>query len=506
MKRLLTLIIPICVAACSPSGLKLKLAELDSELDRKEVYVEKFEGRMDSLRRELQRTDLTDSLKWETAYSLFSSYSYVNVDSTKYYLGILDRLASTQELRYRCDACHIRYYGVEEDYDRLFEELNGMDPGRVSEGFRQRYFDELQRACVLYPGNTQLKKDILNMALEFSGLSYEIRTRYQGLLLLYDEKYTEALPYFALSYHMASNDHIKALASYNQATCHNFLGDKTSYCQWLAQAAIYDIRVPVSDYSSLLELSEALYEKGNNAEALKYIEVAMSDAIEGNWESRILFSAKNQKMIFDTVDKSHNQLLNLLIAFIIFLLASVGGVSYLLLFTNRQNRELLSLNQKITEINSKLKDEGRIKENYLFKYMEMSVEGIGKLEDYRHKVRQVLKEEGADALTAMLRAPRFREEYKEFYKNFDNTFLNLYPDFIKQVNNLMKEEEKFKEENSLSTDLRIIATIRLGFNDSGQIARFLNIPPTSVYTRRSAIRRNSRYPKDEFYKMIMQIT
>lgn len=506
MKRQIALIIPICICACTPGGLKLKLAELDKELDRKEVYIEEFGCRMDSLRRELRRRDLSDSLRWEAAYSLFSSYSYVNVDSTQYYLDVLDRLASTQELRYRCDACHIRFYGVEEKYDRLFEALNDIDPGRVSEGFRQRYFDELQRACVLYPGNTEIKKNILSTALEFSGLSYEIRTRYQGLLLLYDEKYTEALPYFALSYHMASNDHIKALASYNQATCHNFLGDKNSYCLWLAQAAIYDIRVPVSDYSSLIELSDALYEKGNNAEALKYIEVAMSDAIEGNWESRIQFSAKSQKMIFDAVDKSHNQLLDLLIAFIVFLLASVGVVSYLLLLTSRQNRKLMSLNRTVTEMNSKLKDEGKIKENYLFKYMEMSVEGIGKLEDYRHMVRQVLKEEGADALMTRLRAPRFREEYKEFYKNFDNTFLNLYPNFIRQVNMLMKEEERFKEESSLSTDLRILATIRLGFSDSGQIARFLNIPATSVYTRRSAIRRNSIYPKEEFYKMIMQIT
>lgn len=504
MRRPLCIFSAILAVSCSNNGLDRKLSELNRELERKEYHMERFRERMDSLRLELGLAQ-NDSLKWENAYSLFSAYSYVNVDSTRHYLDILSSYASSAELALRSEVCRIRTYGVEQDTDKLFASLSNVNSEKVSRNFKQRYFDELQRAFVLCPENTALKKEILSKALEFDGLGKDIRKRYEGLLLLYDEEAERALPYFSEAYELASSNHIKALTSYNQATCYNMMGDKTRYCLWLAEAAIYDIKVPVSEYLSLIELSQALFLRGDYSNASKYIQVVLNDAIEGNWDSRIHISATEQRTIFEALGKSQRQIMFLMNSFIAFLLVSVASVLFLLILRSRQNRHLRSLNRTVTAINSRLKDEGRIKENYLFKYMEMSVEGIGRLEDYRHRVKQTLKEEGADALNAMLRSPYSRADYKTFYKNFDNTFLSLYPDFIKQVNSLMKEDCAFREEGVLNTDLRILATIRLGFNDSGQIARFLNIPASSVYTRRSAIRRNSTCSKEEFDLKIREI-
>ena len=506
IKVLMLALAVLCTGACTQRDMKQKMLELDRELDCKSIHMERFNARMDSLRTSLETKNMPDSLRWEIAYSLFSSYSYVNLDSTLRYLSVLESYATDSELLNRTKACRIRSYGLEQDNASLAASIEEIDPDSVSKGFRQRYFDELQRAYVQLPGNTTLKKNILRSALEFEDLSLDVRSRYEGLLLLYDERYAEALPLFEKSFRTASRDHIKALASYNMATCHKQLGDNTRYRQCLAQSAIYDIRVPVSEYLSLLELSESLFEKGDYTMASRYIRVVMEDAIEGNWESRIQLSASSQNAIFSALDKSHSQVIRLMMEFIIFLTLFVLIVLGLLLIMSRQNRNLRALNEKVIEINSKLEDEGRIKESYLFKYMEMSVEGIGRLEDYHHKVHQVLKEEGPEALLSMLRAPRSRSDYKAFYANFDKTFLSLYPEFIKQVNTLMKDDHEFKDEGVLTTDLRILATIRLGFNDSGQIARFLNIPATSVYTRRSALRRNSICPKDDLDDLIRQIT
>lgn len=496
----------LCTTSCAERELKSKISELGRELDRKEVYEERFNARMDSLKLCLESDGASDSLRWETAYSIFSAYSYVNVDSTLHYLDVLSGYASTPELKNRSEACRIRSFGVEQDYESLFEALSEIDPEKVSESFRQRYFTELQRACVLCPGNVTLKKTILRKALEFDGLDHDVRMRYEGLTLLYDDRYPEALPYFEEAYRSASNDHIKALAAYNQAVCYRHLGDAGRHCLWLAEAAIHDIRVPVSDYSSLWKLSDALFERGDYSDASRCIQIVMGDAIEGNWNSRIQLSAASQSSIFNALDKSHSQLVHLMMASIIFLIVSVALVLSLLYFTFRQNRNLLALNDKVTDMNSRLKDEGKIKENYLFRYMEMAVNGMGRLEDYRHQMRQILKEEGAESLAAMLRSPRPLADYKEFYSNFDKTFLSLYPDFIRQVNGLMKEGHGFRDDGVMNTDLRILATIRLGFNDSGQIARFLNVPSTSVYTRRSALRRNSVCNKEEFEKEIRHIT
>ena len=103
-----------------------------------------------------------------------------------------------------------------------------------------------------------------------------------------------------------------------------------------------------------------------------------------------------------------------------------------------------------------------------------------------------------DAVKAMLRAPEQRNVYKEFYEKFDTTFQKIYPDFVPKVNLLLKEEARFREGIPFCTDLRILATIRLGFHESRQIAAFLNVPATSIYTRRSAIRRSAICQKEEF--------
>lgn len=100
-----------------------------------------------------------------------------------------------------------------------------------------------------------------------------------------------------------------------------------------------------------------------------------------------------------------------------------------------------------------------------------------------------------------------RDNYNEFYRIFDETFLGVFPDFVEDVNSLLREEARFSLSNKkeLSTGLRILAVIRLGITDSGKIAQFLNCAPTSVYTHRSKIKKQALCPPEEFEKRLCQI-
>ena len=101
----------------------------------------------------------------------------------------------------------------------------------------------------------------------------------------------------------------------------------------------------------------------------------------------------------------------------------------------------------------------------------------------------MLKEEGVESLAAELRRTSTTvNEYKEFYETFDNIFLGIYPDFVKGVNRYFGPEDQFKDNGKLSTQLRILALIRLGFTESGQIARFLNCTPETIYSHRSKLK------------------
>ena len=54
------------------------------------------------------------------------------------------------------------------------------------------------------------------------------------------------------------------------------------------------------------------------------------------------------------------------------------------------------------------------------------------------------------------------EELKEFYANFDMTFLQLFPNFVEEFNALLTEPMQSKPGELLNTELRIFALIRLG--------------------------------------------
>ena len=76
----------------------------------------------------------------------------------------------------------------------------------------------------------------------------------------------------------------------------------------------------------------------------------------------------------------------------------------------------------------------------------------------------------------------------------------------KQVDALLLPEARIEPRSprSLTTELRILAAIRLGITDSGRIARFLNCAPTTVYTYRTKLR-NMALDREGFEERIRRI-
>ena len=131
------------------------------------------------------------------------------------------------------------------------------------------------------------------------------------------------------------------------------------------------------------------------------------------------------------------------------------------------------------------------------------------MEDFRKNITRKLKT-GKVEDVVMLTNPSsslIQNELKEFYKNFDTIFLNLYPDFVDQFNTLLSSDEKIfpKEGELLSPELRIFALVRLCISDSVKIATFLHYSPQTVYNYRFKVRHKSVLPKDDFPTAVSQI-
>ena len=84
---------------------------------------------------------------------------------------------------------------------------------------------------------------------------------------------------------------------------------------------------------------------------------------------------------------------------------------------------------------------------------------------------------------------------------------DIFPDFIDKLNGLLDDGYKLEPRPGelLSPELRIYALVRLGINDSTQIAAFLHYSPQTVYNYRFRVRSHSRIPRDKFPQAVMEL-
>ena len=84
----------------------------------------------------------------------------------------------------------------------------------------------------------------------------------------------------------------------------------------------------------------------------------------------------------------------------------------------------------------------------------------------------------------------YAQNTKLFHQNFDAAFLNIYPGFVEAVNALLRPDEQIvvDENERLSSDLRLLALMRLGITDNAQIASILRTNVTTIYSYRSRLR------------------
>ena len=89
-----------------------------------------------------------------------------------------------------------------------------------------------------------------------------------------------------------------------------------------------------------------------------------------------------------------------------------------------------------------------------------------------------------------------------------NFFLNLFPNFVDQVNALLQPDKQISKrllKGRLSNELRMLALIRLGVTDSSQIAKFLKRSPTTIYNLRVLLRNAALNDREDFERQIMAL-
>ena len=99
------------------------------------------------------------------------------------------------------------------------------------------------------------------------------------------------------------------------------------------------------------------------------------------------------------------------------------------------------------------------------------------------------------------------KDLTELYEMFDSTFLHLFPNFVNDFNALLRPENRITlpEPDTLNTDIRIFALIRLGIEDSSRIAEFLHYSVNTIYNYRAKIKNGALGDRDDFETKVKSI-
>lgn len=336
------------------------------------------------------------------------------------------------------------------------------------------------------------------------------------------------------------NTRLDAMNAYGLSNMYKRIGDKEKTMIYLIYSAMADLRVCNRDIASLQELSSLLYDAGDIDRAYAYMNYCLKVALLYPNRVRIINISTELDKIYANYQQRdirwRNSLQNYLyvVTFfsIILVLALIGlyrqtkklrksrteldsanhslnqhvvELSQMHKQLALANQELQNLNELLRSANQKLQESNDVKEEYIGYVFSICSNYISKLDEYRKNINRKLKTgqfEEARQLTD--NSSLTQNELKDFYANFDAIFLRVYPDFVADLNSLLRPEEQIllKDASELNTEVRIYALVRLGINDSVKIADFLHCSPQTVYNHRLRMRNKAIIPKDKFAKAV----
>lgn len=284
--------------------------------------------------------------------------------------------------------------------------------------------------------------------------------------------------------------------------------------KYLLLSAISDLRASILENNSLRELSIILLERQEYKKAYNYLQQASEDAKLYGSRLRSLQAARLAPLITQAYDtervRTQNRTYILLTILSVITLLLIGTIAFILSMMRKRraatekintlNQELERRNAAIEAANNEMKESNRIKDEYIGRFLELSSNYIQRGEDRAKLLNRLARDKKMAELYAELKSSAsLNESIRLFYQNFDTAFLNIYPNFIKEVNSLMANGNQFEVDGGqkLTTELRILALIRLGINDNQKIADILRSSITTIYTYRSKIKSRA-LSKDTF--------
>jgi type II secretory pathway pseudopilin PulG len=527
MKRKLIAILILCLASTTSQASDNILDSLDFYLSCASRYDRQKEKSIGQLHRKMTKAR-NDEARYQTYTDLYTAYSSYKYDSASVYadksLMVARRMKNTDYIvMAECNKVFcLLSAGL---YKEAFDEMNTINISHASKKARERYYFTHWRLLAdisdynhakpyqqAYITEARQLVDSMKTLMDNNSVKWNY---IEGLQLLKEYKYDDCIRSFMKIINS------KKLYLHERAIVMSILGwiyksrgnDKLGL-HYLAEAAICDIKSSTKETTALREVGALVFEKGDFNRATVYVQKALDDANFYDARQRKIEIGNILPIIqqdrYNVVKKQRNTML-LAVAIVSLLLI---GLFISLYFLRRQMRKLQEARTTIEERNrelekrySQLQEANKIKTEYIGKSFFINAGYIDKVEKLYRTIDRKITARQYDDLRRSLKESTLIAERKSMYADFDETFLTLFPHFIEKFNDLFeKADQKIpSSKQSLTTEMRIFALIRLGINDAERIAQFLNYSVNTINTYKTRVKNKSLADNDKFEQKIMEI-
>lgn len=535
MKRIILLLFSIFLLTNSISYAMLPDSiafQLNEALNQKEIYVKEKEKRISSFREVLSLASLTDMQKYELNEKMYQEYSKFKTDSAVHYM--LENISLSQKsendtLLINAQLNLAWLYSTKGKYIEANDILQNIDKKKLTFDLLCSYYRTyndfyshygLSNNDNKYYMESELYRDSLLNILDQNSFEYQLENTKK---LLYSYKEDEAIAAFEKLLSQADDTNPeRASIAYFLGYTYKRKSNLALQKKYFSISAICDVINSIKDNASFQNLALTCYELGEIDNAYRYIQSAMNDAVFCNVRYRTIESSEFYPIInsaFQAKEASQKETLQfslllisllslLLIVVMVYIYKQMKKLARIKNQLKKTNKQLTELNDELQMSNIHLEEANHVKEEYIGRFFDQCSEYIEKIENYRKELNRKAKNNQLDDLFKMLKSKAIVEaELMELYAKFDSIFLNIYPDFIEEFNNLLVPEERIypKQDELLTTELRIYALIRLGITDSNKIASFLRYSLRTVYNYRTKVRNKSAVTRGDFEDYVKKI-
>lgn len=295
-------------------------------------------------------------------------------------------------------------------------------------------------------------------------------------------------------------DNCYARAAFYLAGIARARGHHEETIYYLAHAAMGDIKGATLEVTALQSLGSALFGVDDVNRANTYLTAALENAVNCHAMLRINETSESMPLISEAHSRAQRSNHAALVAVMCIMVVLLVGMIVLVVFLRSEMKQLMNLEKGLRAAN-------RVKDVYISQFLNLCSIYMDKLNNFCKIAQRKISAGKVDDLYKMTKSGKFVEEQsREFYEVFDDAFLHIYPTFLKDVNRLLRDDEQIelREGEKLNTDLRILAFMRLGIEESARIAQMLNYSVYTIYTYRNKLKNRARQ-RDSFEHDVMLI-